>query len=136
MSTHEHLRMSWWNAALTIAALVAAIVLAVQQSWVSSIVTTLVAVGTAVTAIYARSGRASDLTRLNAAEYVDERDRAIGARALAVVGLVAMVMTLAVFILAMVLTEPGEPLRWIAIGQVLVLAVAWMLANLVAVRRS
>lgn len=136
MSTHRWLRMSWWNGVLALAALGAAAGMAVLGRWAVAAIFVLVAVVVAASAIYARSGRASDLTRLNAAEYVDERDRAVGTHALAIVGVVALVLAMVVFVVGVVLLEPGNPMFWVLWGQVIALTIAWAVANLFALRRS
>jgi hypothetical protein len=127
--------MSWWNAVLTAVALAAAVLFAVLAQWGVAIIFLAAAVVIAASAIYARSGRASDIHRLNAIEYVDERDRAIGAQAFAILGVCAMVIAIGVFIAAMLLT-PSGPMFWVAWAQIILLTIAWAVANVVAVRRS
>ena len=129
MSTRERLGMSWWNAVIVGVALIAAIVLAVQGNWGTAILMVLSGAITAVAAIHARSGRASDISRLNAVEYIDERDRAIGAHAFAIVGVVALLLAFSVFVVVAVLTSGREPIFWLAFGQLMLLLVAWAIAN-------
>lgn len=136
MSTRETLRMSWWNVVLAAATLAAAVAFAVVGRWFVAAVFAAVAVVVVASAIYARSGRASDLTRLHAAEYVDERDRAIGMRAFAIVGVCALVIAMGVFIAAALLVEADDPMFWVAWGQMILLTIAWAVANVVAVRTS
>ncbi|WP_413318673.1 hypothetical protein AA0Z99_01160 [Agrococcus sp. 1P02AA] len=136
MSTRRWLRMSWWNAALTAAALLTAVIFATRAQWFVAIAFAVIATAVAGSAIYARSGRASDFTRLNAAEYLDERDRTIGVHALAIVGVCAMLIAMGVLVAAMLLLEPGDPMSFIAWAQVVLLTIAWAVANVVAVRRS
>lgn len=135
MSTRKWLRMSWWNAVLTFAVLVVAATMAAQGRWGATALLVIVAIVVGASAAYARSGRASDLTRLNAIEYADERDRFAATHALAIVGVVALVLAFAMLIVGAVLLEPGSPMSWIPVAQVVVLAVAWALANVVALRR-
>lgn len=136
MSTRRRLGMSWWNAVIVLVAVIAAIVLAVQGSWGAAIIMALSGAAAAAGAIYARSGRASDITRLNAIEYIDERDRTIGAYAFAVVGVAALLLAFGVFVAVAVLTGGREPIFWLAFGQFMLLMAAWAVANVVAVRRS
>ncbi|SFS13823.1 hypothetical protein SAMN04487783_1708 [Agrococcus baldri] len=136
MSTRKRFGMSWWNVVMAAVTLIAGVIMAVLGRWVAAGIFLVVALAIAGSAVYARSGRASDLTRLNAAEYVDERDRAVGTRALAIVGVVALLLTMTVFVIGMVLLEPGSPMFVVLTGQVLALAVAWAIANVVALRRS
>lgn len=135
MWTRRRLRMSWWNALVTLAVLAGAVVLAVSGQWVPAVLLAGIGLATGSFAVYARSGRASDITRLNAMEVVDERDRAMTTFALAVVGVTGLLLSVVVFIAAMVLLEHGHPMFYFAWGQVMVLAVVWTVANVLAVRR-
>lgn len=136
MWTRKYLRMSWWNAVLGIVLLVATVVLAINGQVVQSIIMGALTVFLIGSAVYARSGRSSDVTRLNALESVDERDRAMASFALAVVGVAAMFVSVAVLIAGIFLLEPGEPMFWVVIGQMFVLAITWTIANIVAARRG
>ncbi|MCH1882275.1 hypothetical protein [Agrococcus sp. ARC_14] len=136
MSTHKALRMSWWNAVIAAGALLTAVVLAILGDWFAAGLMTLAAIAFVLSALYARSGRASDITRLNAVEYIDERDRAIGAYAFAIVGVVALLLSLGVFVVVAVSTGGEGAVFWLALGQVLFLMAAWAVANVIAVRRS
>ncbi|GEK80698.1 hypothetical protein [Agrococcus baldri] len=136
MSTRKWLRMSWWNAVMVVVVLIAAVIMAVLDRWGVAGIFVIVGVGLAASAIYARSGRASDLTRLNATEYIDERDRTVGTHALAIVGVVALVLTMVVFVVGTVLLDPGSPMFFVLWAQVILLVIAWMIANFVALRRS
>lgn len=136
MSTRKWLRMSWWNVVLLVGALAAAVVMAVLGRWVEAVVFAVVVLFLGASAVYARSGRSGDLTRLNAAEYLDERDRAAATQGFAAVGVTALLLGFALLVLATVLLEPGEPMFLVLIGNLLVLAVAWGVANWVALRRS
>lgn len=136
MSTRKRFGMSWWNVVMVAVALIAAVIMAVLGRWGVAGIFVIVGLGLAGSAIYARSGSASDLTRLNAAEYVDERDRAVGTQAFAIVGVVALVLTMVVFVIGMALLEPGSPMFLVLAGQMIALTIAWAIANLVALRRS
>lgn len=136
MSTRKWLRMSWWNAVMVVVVLIAAVVMAVLERWGVAGIFVIVALGLAASAIYARSGSASDFTRLNAAEYADERDRTVGTQAFAIVGVVALVLTMVVFVVGTALLDPGSPMFFVLWAQVIALTIAWMIANFVALRRS
>ena len=136
MSTRRWLRMSWWNAVLALATLVGAVTMAALGRWGVAAIFLAVVVVVAGSAIYARSGRASDLTRLNAIEYADERDRAAGTHAFAIVGVVALVLSMAVFFVGTLLLEPDSPMFWVLWAQIILLTIAWGVANIVALRRS
>ncbi|GAB4083546.1 hypothetical protein GCM10028784_01760 [Myceligenerans cantabricum] len=135
MWTRKRLRMSWWNALMTFVLLVVAAALTVAGQWFPAVASLVAAVAIAATAVYARSGRASDVTRLNALEVVDERDRSMTAFALAVVGVAGLLFSMATFLAATALLEPSHPMFWVAWGQVLGMTAVWIVANLVAVRR-
>jgi uncharacterized membrane protein len=136
MSTRRWLRMSWWNALLVVVVLGGAVALALLDRWGAAGILLLVALLTGVSAVYARSGRASDVMRLNAAEYADERDRVAATRAFAAVGVVALMLSIAVFVAGQVLLEPGSGMRLVLWVQFIGLVVAWGVANVVALRRS
>lgn len=136
MSTRKWLRMSWWNVVLLVGVLAAAVVMAVLGRWVEAVVFAVVVLFLGASAVYARSGRSGDLTRLNAAEYLDERDRAAATQGFAAVGVTALLLGFALLVLATVLLEPGEPMFLVLIGNLLVLAIVWGVANWVALRRS
>lgn len=136
MSTRSWLGMSWWNAALTLVVLAAAVTMAVLGQWSVAAVLAAVLVFVVVSAVYARSGRASDLARLNALEYADERDRTAATRGFAVVGAVGLVLALLAFVLGVLLLDPGHPMFWVLWVQVIALTLVWGVANVVALRRS
>jgi hypothetical protein len=80
----------------------------------------------------ARRPGAGDVTRVDALEYRDERDRVIARDGFAVVGALALVLSLVEFVLVSVLLPD-----WILVpfGQTAVLCVGWGLANRAAARR-
>lgn len=135
MSTRDRFGMSWWNAAFAAAIVVAGVLALVFRQWAVAAVFGVVLVAFVVGVRYARSGRASDVTRLNAAEYTDERDRRMAAYGLAIVGVVAMALSMGTFVAALVLLPPGHPMYFVAWGQLVALALAWMVANWIAARR-
>lgn len=136
MSTRKWLGMSWWNAAFTVMIVVCLVLMLVLGRWFAAIVMAVLLVAFVASVLYARTARASDVTRLNAAEYADERDRAMGAFGLAVVGVTAMFTSMAMFILAILLLPPTHPMVFVVWGQLVLLAVVWLVANWIAVRRG
>jgi hypothetical protein len=80
----------------------------------------------------ARRPGAGDVTRVDALEYRDERDRVIARDGFAVVGALALVLSLVEFVLVSVLL-PDWTL--VPFGQTAVLCVGWGLANRAAARR-
>lgn len=93
-----------------------------------------VAVGGTWCSVVARRPAAGDVTRLNALEWRDERDRRLGADALAVVGAAALVWSIVALVVASVVTSGA--VVWLAYGQAMVLNAVWGLANSVVVRRG
>ncbi|MFE6736462.1 hypothetical protein [Microbacterium sp. NPDC057650] len=86
-------------------------------------------------AVAARRGSSGDLERVNALEWADERDRAAGVKGLAVVGAVALVLSV-VQLAVVALTDVGQTARFMAIGMFLALAACWFFANWFFVRRG
>ena len=77
-----------------------------------------------------------DVTRLNALEWRDERDRTLAKSGFAVVGAVALLMVLVQFIVAISVAAIDSPFVWAAITQLTILCVVWGVANSVVVRRG
>ncbi|WP_309064804.1 hypothetical protein [Microbacterium sp.] len=92
-------------------------------------------VGGGIGALLARRSSSSDLERVNALEYADERDRAAAAKGLAVVGVASLVLTAGQLVVhAVADTDPAA--RWASVATFLALAVVWLLANWYFVRRG
>jgi MFS family permease len=83
-------------------------------------------------ALYAARPGARDVTRLNGLEYRDERDGRLAQQGFAVVGVAALVISVAAFV---AMTVVGR-VDWFIWGQTIALAVIWGIANSVVVRRS
>jgi hypothetical protein len=86
----------------------------------------------AVGVAMARRPAASDVTRVDALEYRDERDRRIARDGFAIVGAAALALSVGETVVAGVLA-PGWV--WPAAVQTVLLAVVWGAANRVAARR-
>ena len=82
-------------------------------------------------ALYARRPDSRDVTRLNAIEYRDERDRSLAAAGFAVVGVAALIIVFGSFIAMLVM----ERFDWYIFGILMALLVVWGVANSVVVRR-
>ena len=88
-------------------------------------------------ALYARRSGSRDVTRINALEWRDERDRTLAKSGFAVVGAVALLMVLAQFIVVVVTdTAADRWYFWVACLQALILIFVWTVANSVVVRRG
>jgi hypothetical protein len=75
---------------------------------------------------------ASDVDRVDALEYLDERDRAIARDGFAVVGALALVVSTVEFVLMSALAPDWA---WLPTAQTLLLATVWAFANHAAARR-
>jgi len=131
----ERLPISAINLVLVSAFLLGALIAAALGSWPGA--TYLGAIGLCglAGALYARRSGSRDVTRLNGLEWRDERDRNLAKSGFAVVGAVALLMVLAQFIVVVV-TDADSAFVWVTCMQVLVLFIAWGIANSVVVRRG
>jgi hypothetical protein len=82
-------------------------------------------------ALYARRPNARDITRINAIEYRDERDRSLAAEGFAAVGVAALILLLAAFIFMLI----ADQFSLYVFVILLALLVVWGVANSLAVRR-
>jgi MFS family permease len=83
-------------------------------------------------AVHAARPGARDVTRINGLEYRDERDGRLAQQGFAVVGVAALVISVAAFVAT---TLMGR-IDWFIWGQTMALAIVWGVANSVVVRRS
>jgi len=133
----ERLRISTINVVLVSVFLLGALAAAAMGRWQEAITFGVGGLCGLAGALYARRSSSRDVTRLNALEWRDERDRALAKSGLAVVGAVALLMVLAQFIVIVVTdTSHHSPFMWLTLSQLLILNLAWVIANSVAVRRG
>jgi hypothetical protein len=133
----EQLRISAINVVLVSAFLLGALVEAALGRWQGAVSFGAFGLCGLAGALYARRSGSRDVTRLNALEWRDERDRTLAQSALAVVGAVALLMVLGEFIVVVAtVTTTDSPLYWVAAIQALLLGTVWGIANSVAVRRG
>lgn len=86
-------------------------------------------------AAFARRRNAGDLERVNALEYADERERAVGTKGLAAVGVVALILAaVQLLVHAFVATDPLS--RWMSFGLFCSVNLTWIIANWFFVRRG
>jgi len=133
----ERLPVSAINLVLLGAFLLGALIAGALGSWTgAAYLGGLCLVGLAG-ALYARRSGSRDVTRLNALEWRDERDRTLAKSGFAVVGAVALLMVIAQFIVVVITDAgPDSPFMWLTLSQLLILNLAWAIANSVAVRRG
>lgn len=139
MSTRSsRLPVSAVNALLVAVFLTVAVGTAAAGRWGQTVMFALMSLLGLAGALHARRQSAGDVTRVNAIEYRDERDRQIAREGFAVVGVVALVLSVVGFVAVSTL---GDQQAWapaaqgLVVGQLLVLAVVWALGNYVAARR-
>jgi MFS family permease len=83
-------------------------------------------------ALYAARPGARDVTRINGLEYRDERDGRLAQQGFAIVGVAALVISVAAFVVTTLMGRVDV----FVLGQTMALAVVWGIANSVVVRRS
>lgn len=112
------------------------IVSVVLGRWLGAVVFGLLFVLQFATVLYVRrrSG-VGDVTRVNALEYSDERDKAIALHGLAAVGVAALAGTFALFVWAILTVDPGSPTYVASALSFGGLSAVWAAANSVAARR-
>ena len=132
----ERLPISTINFGLVSAFLLGALIAGALGSWTGAAYLGALGLSGLAGALYARRSGARDVTRLNALEWRDERDRTLAKLGFAVVGAVALLMVLAQFVV--VVTDAGHdsPFMWVTLSQMLILYIDWGIANSVAVRRG
>jgi len=128
----SRLPLSTTNIVLLGTFFVGAIVTALTQNWLGT--TLLLVTGSfgLAGAVYARRPDSRDITRINALEYRDERDRLLAKQGFAAVGAAALILAVIEFVLATIL---GQFVQFAA-SQVIVLCIVWAIANVRAVNRS
>lgn len=88
--------------------------------------------GALIGALYARRPDSRDITRVNAIEYRDERDKRIAQAGFSVVGVVALVISVIEFV---VIAAVADEYMWLPGLQLFVLCAVWATANSMAARR-
>src|SRR5450631_2056724 len=111
----ERLRISTINVVLVSALLLGALAEAALGEWQGAITFGVGGLCGLAGALNARRSGSRDVTRLNALEWRDERDRTLAQSAFAVVGAVALLMVLGEFIVIVAtVTTADSPLFWVA----------------------
>jgi hypothetical protein len=110
-----------------------AIAAALTQSWFGAILLLAGSLFGLSAALYARRPNSRDITRLNAIEYRDERDRVLAKQGFATVGAAALMLSVIEVVLAIVFFDQ---LVAIACAQLFALCIVWGIANSNAARRG
>jgi hypothetical protein len=118
------------NTVLVVTFFVASVVLAVLGHVGIALLMAYFGVAGLAVALYARRPDSRDITRLNAIEYRDERDKSLAAQGFAAVGVAALIIAFVSFVV-MMFTQ----VNWYVLAVLLTLLVVWGAANSVAVRR-
>ena len=133
----ELLRISTINRVLVGSLFLGAVIAGALGRWTGAVFLGVLCLGGLAAALAARRSDSRDVTRLNALEWRDERDRTLAKSGFAVVGVVALLMVLGEFIVVVAtVTTADSPLFWAAITQLTILCVVWVVANSVVVRRG
>jgi len=132
VKTTKRLPISTVNIALAGTLLAGAIATALAHNWFASFVFVAGGVAGVGAALYARRPSSRDITRLNAIEYRDERDRLLAKQGFAAVGAAALILSFLEFVLALIFDQIVD----LAAAQVVILCIVWAIANSIAVRRS
>lgn len=133
MQTTSQLPISTTNIALVATFLAGAVVAAFTRNWFGAILLLAFGLAGLGSALYARRPDSRDITRLNAIEYRDERDRVLAKQGFATVGAAALILSVVEVVLAIVLFD-----HFIAVAttQLVVLCIVWGMANSNAAKRS
>jgi hypothetical protein len=129
----DNIPMSRANLAICVTLAVGLVICLALGLWTQAVMLSLMlAFGIGCIAL-ARRPEASDLARVNAIEYKDERDVRIARDGFVVVGVIALILSLVGYVAAIIIL-PNE-LNWIALTQLLVLYGTWGVANSIAARK-
>lgn len=137
-STKSALPVSPTNAALVAVFLLGAVVTAVAGSWFDAALLAAVGLAGLGSALYARRPGSRDVTRVNALEYRDERDRAIAQTGFSAVGIAALVVSAIEFVAVAALAEARDwppAVELAPAAQLVLLCIVWGVANTVAAKR-
>ena len=130
-TSKRRLPVSTANAVLVGAFVLGAVTAAALGLWSEAVMLAVIGVAGLVSALYARRPGARDVTRVNAIEYRDERDRRIARTGFAAVGVTALVTSMILFL---VVTAVADEYAWLPAMQLLLLALVWGIANSLAAR--
>lgn len=133
LKTSSRLPISTTNVALVSVLFAGALACALTRNWVGAVVLSVTGVLGLVSALYARRQSSRDVTRINAIEYRDERDRRLARHGFAIVGAAALVLSVLEVVLSSVFG--GVAAIAFASGQLFLLVIIWGAANSWAVKR-
>ena len=133
MQTDNRSSISTTNIVLVGAFIAGASVAAFTQNWFGAILLLALGLMGLGAAVHARRPNSRDITRINAIEYRDERDRDLAKHGFATVGAAALVLSVVEVLLATIFFHQ---LVGLAGAQLLTLSIVWGIANSQAVKRS
>lgn len=131
-TSRRSLPVSLVNLILAAVLLAAGVAQALAENWWLAFVFAAVAVVCLASALYARRADSRDITRVNALEYRDERDRVIAREGFSIVGASALILTGAEILGSSIF---GPEYTWLFALQLIALCVVWAIANQVSVAR-
>jgi len=133
LQTTNRSSISTTNIVLVGTFIAGAIVAALTQNWFGAILLFTLGVLGLSAAVYARRPNSRDITRINAIEYRDERDRDLAKHGFATVGAAALVLSVVEVVLATIFLHQFVG---VAGAQLLTLSIVWGIANSHAVKRG
>lgn len=133
MQTTNGSPISTTNIVVVSTLLAGAIAAALTQNWFGAILLLAGGLFGLGAALYARRPNSRDITRLNAIEYRDERDRVLAMQGFATVGAAALILSVIEVVFAIVFFNQ---LVVVACAQLIALCIVWGIANSNAVKRS
>ena len=133
MQTNNRSPISTTNIVLVSTLFAGAIVAVLTQNWFGAILLLALGLFGLGAAVYARRPNSRDITRINAIEYRDERDRDLAKQGFATVGAAALILSVVEVVIATIFFYQ---LVGVACAQLLTLSVVWGIANSNAVKRS
>jgi hypothetical protein len=136
LKSTERFPISRINLVLVSAFLLGALIAGAQGSWQGAMFLGFLSLGGLACALHARRSGSRDVTRLNALEWRDERDRNLAKSGFAVVGAAALLMLVMQFVVVLTLADADSPFVLAATVQLTILSLAWSIANSVVVRRG
>ena len=132
MKTTNRSPISPINIVLVSTLFAGAIVTALTQNWLGAILLLVGGIFGLSGALYARRPSSRDITRLNAIEYRDERDRVLAKQGFAAVGAASLILSVIEVVFAIIFNQ----LVAVACAQLIALCIVWGIANSIAVKRS
>jgi hypothetical protein len=108
----DRLPISAVNLVLVSAFLFGAVITSILGNWTATALLGFIGLSMIPIARYARRPGSRDITRVNALEWQDERDRTLAKSGFAIVGVAALLLVLVQFVVVTAVVDAGSPLFW------------------------